>query len=226
MFATAESVKAQGFDSIVPNMLSNLGDVLIGVVLILVLSASMSTLSSLVLTSSSTLTLDFIGEIKNKRNTEKGNMLMMRFFVAVFIVISASIAIVQAKSRVTFIAQLMGISWGALSGAFLAPFLYGLYWKKTSKAAVCVSFCFATIVELVQLFKSLGMIKVSGAFLTFIFRNSLYSGAFCMLAGLAIVPLVSLLTQVTKPENVDNMFACYDKQVMVPAREILTEEDK
>lgn len=226
LFATAESVKAQGFDSIVPNMLSNLGDVLIGVVLILVLSASMSTLSSLVLTSSSTLTLDFIGEIKNKRNTEKDNMLMMRFFVAVFIVISASIAIVQAKSRVTFIAQLMGISWGALSGAFLAPFLYGLYWKKTSKAAVYVSFCFATIVELVQLFKSLGMIKVSGAFLTFIFRNSLYSGAFCMLAGLAIVPLVSLLTQATKPENVDNMFACYDKQVMVPAREILTEEDK
>ena len=226
LFATAESVKAQGFDSIVPNMLSNLGDVLIGVVLILVLSASMSTLSSLVLTSSSTLTLDFIGELKNKRNTEKGNMLMMRFFVAVFIVISASIAIVQAKSRVTFIAQLMGISWGALSGAFLAPFLYGLYWKKTSKAAVCVSFCFATIVELVQLFKSLGMIKVSGAFFTFIFRNSLYSGAFCMLAGLAIVPLVSLLTQATKPENVDNMFACYDKQVMVPAREILTEEDK
>ena len=65
---------------------------------------------------------------------------------------------------------------------------------------------------------------MSGAFLTFIFRNSLYSGAFCMLAGLAIVPLVSLLTQGTKPENVENMFSCYDKKVMVPAREILTEE--
>ena len=224
LFATAESVKAQGFDSIVPNMLSNLGDVLIGVVLILVLSASMSTLSSLVLTSSSTLTLDFIGTLKNKRNSEKGNMLMMRVFVAAFIVLSAGIAIVQAKSRVTFIAQLMGVSWGALSGAFLAPFLYGLYWKKTSKTAVCVSFCFATFVEIVQLFKSLGMIKVGGAFLNFVFRNSLYSGVFCMLAGLAIVPLVSLLTQGTKPENVENMFSCYDKKVMVPAREILTEE--
>ena len=151
---------------------------------------------------------------------------MMRVFVAFFIVVSAAIAIVQAKSRVTFIAQLMGVSWGALSGAFLAPFLYGLYWKKTSRAAVWTSFCFATIVEIVQLFKSLGMIKVSGAFLEFIFRNSLYSGAFCMLAGLAIVPLVSVLTQGTKPENADNMFICYDKKVMVPAREILTEEDK
>lgn len=226
LFATAESVKAQGFDSIVPNMLSNLGDVLIGVVLILVLSASMSTLSSLVLTSSSTLTLDFIGTIKNKRNTEKGNMLMMRVFVAVFIVLSAAIAIVQATSRVTFIAQLMGVSWGALSGAFLAPFLYGLYWKKTSKAAVAVSFCFATVVEIVQLLKSLGVVQVGGAFLTFIFKNSLYSGVFCMLAGLVIVPLVSVLTQATKPENVDNMFTCYDKKVIVPAREILTEEDK
>lgn len=224
LFATAESVKAQGFDSIVPNMLSNLGDVLIGVVLILVLSASMSTLSSLVLTSSSTLTLDFIGTLKNKRNTEKGNMLMMRVFVAVFIVLSAVIAIVQAKSRVTFIAQLMGVSWGALSGAFLAPFLYGLYWKKTSRAGVCVSFCFASAVEIVQLFKSLGMIKVSGDFLSFIFKNSLYSGAFCMLAGLAIVPLVSALTQATKPEHAENMFICYDKKVMVPAREILTED--
>ena len=224
LFATAESVKKLGFDSIVPNMLSNLGDVLIGVVLILVLSASMSTLSSLVLTSSSTLTLDFIGSIKKNKNTEKGNMLMMRFFVAAFIVLSAVIAIVQAKSRVTFIAQLMGVSWGALSGAFLAPFLYGLYWKKTSKAAVCASFCFATVVEIIQLFKSLGMIKVSGEFLNFIFKNSLYSGAFCMLAGLAIVPLVSVLTQATKPAAVDNMFTCYDKKVMVPAREILTED--
>ena len=53
----------------------------------------------------------------------------MRILVVFFIVVSAAIAIVQAKSAVTFIAQLMGISWGALAGAFLAPFLYGLYWK-------------------------------------------------------------------------------------------------
>ncbi len=224
LFATAESVKAQGFDSIVPNMLSNLGDVLIGVALVLVLSASMSTLSSLALTSSSTLTLDFIGSFKKKKKSEKQNMIMMRAFVAVFIVISAAIAIVQAKSRVTFIAQLMGISWGALSGAFLAPFLYGLYWKKTSKAAVCASFAFGTIVEIIQLLKSLGTVTFGGAFLNFVFKNSLYSGVFCMLAGLAIVPLASVLTQKTKPKNVEEMFSCYDKQVMVPAKEILTEE--
>ena len=53
----------------------------------------------------------------------------MRVLIVVFIALSVIIAIVQYKSNVTFIAQLMGISWGALAGAFLAPFLYSLFWK-------------------------------------------------------------------------------------------------
>lgn len=223
LFTTQEAVSAEGFDSIVPTMLSGLSDIRIGVVLILVLSASMSTLSSLVLTSSSTLTLDFLGSFKKKKAEEKSNMLTMRIFVAVFIIISAVIAIVQAKSRVTFIAQLMGISWGALSGSFLAPFLYGLYWKKTSRASVVASFVFGTVVMIVQLCISLGWIHVGGTFLTFIFKNSLYSGVFCMLASIVIVPLVSLVSQKTKPAGVEQMFACYDTKVQASAKEVLSE---
>ena len=68
----------------------------------------------------------------------------MRIFIAIFIAISVVIAIVQYKSSVTFIAQLMGVSWGALAGAFLAPFLYGLYWKRATKISVWVSFLFST----------------------------------------------------------------------------------
>ena len=92
--------------------------------LILVVSASMSTLSSLVLTSSSTLTLDMIVPASKAGGKEglkeKSQMLTMRVFIVFFIAVSAVIAIVQAKSSVTFIAQLMGISWGALAGAFFA----------------------------------------------------------------------------------------------------------
>jgi SSS family solute:Na+ symporter len=117
----------------------------------------------------------------------------------------------------------MGISWGALSGAFLAPFLYGLYWKKTSRAGVVASFVFGTVVMIIQLCISLGWISVGGTFLPFIFTNSLYSGVFCMLASLVIVPVVSLLTQKTCPSNTDAMFACYDKTVQVPAKEVLSE---
>ncbi|MCR5218677.1 sodium:solute symporter [Treponema sp.] len=225
LFSTPEAVAAGGFDSIVPSMLSGLGDLLIAVVLILVLSASMSTLSSLVLTSSSTLTLDFINSFRRKKSSEKTDMLTMRFFVAVFIVISAVIAIVQAKSRVTFIAQLMGISWGALSGAFLAPFMYGLYWKKVSRLSVAASFAFSVIVMVCQLCISLKLFTVSGPVSGFIFKNSLYSGVFCMLSGLVIVPLVSFFTKKSVPSDADAMFSCYDARVLVPAKDVLTDSE-
>ncbi len=225
LFCKSEQVSAEGFDSVIPTMLSGLGDVLIAVVLILVLSASMSTLSSLVLTSSSTLTLDFINSIKKKKSTDKQNLLIMRIFVAMFIVISAVIAIVQAKSRVTFIAQLMGVSWGALSGAFLAPFFFGLYWKKTSKAAVATSFTLGCVLMIVQLGISMGLIKVSGPVFGLIFKNSLYSGVFSMLSSLIIVPIVSLCTGKTRPAKVEKMFACYNTTVTVPVTNVLTDED-
>jgi len=225
LFLTQETVSEQGFDAVVPTMLSGLGDIFIAVVLVLVLSASMSTLSSLVLTSSSTLTLDFINSLKKKESSDKKNLFVMRIFVAVFIIISAVIAIVQAKSRVTFIAQLMGVSWGALSGAFLAPFLYGLYWKKTSKASVAVSFCFGCCMMLIQLAISMGLIHVSGPVFGLIFKNSLYSGVFSMLLSLILVPLVSLLSQKTKPQNVEEMFSCYDTSVTVHAKTVLTDEE-
>ena len=209
-------VGANGFDAIIPEMLSNLTPVLIGIVIVLVLSASMSTLSSLVLTSGSTITLDFLAPMMKKKMGEKKKMLIMRAFIVVFIVISAVIAIFQAKSKNVFIAQMMGVSWGALAGAFLAPFLYGLYYKKTTKAAVIVSFIFGVGMELVQLAISLGWLKVSGnAVFAFVFKNSLYSGVFAMIGGLILVPLVSLITQKTKPEKVDEMFACYhDKRTV------------
>ena len=120
------------FDSLIPGMLSTLPDILIGIVVILVLSASMSTLSSLVMTSSSTLTLDFIKGTIVKDMTEKKQIFIMRILIAVFIVVS----VVLALNPPTFIAQLMGISWGALAGAFLAPFLYGLYRRWVTNLSV------------------------------------------------------------------------------------------
>lgn len=203
-------VKAQGFDAVIPTMLSTLAPAIIGVVIVLVLSASMSTLSSLVLTSGSTVTLDFLAPMTKKPMSEKKKMTVMRGFIVVFIVISALIAIKQAKSKSLFIAQMMGVSWGALAGAFLAPFLYGLYSKKTSKAAVVVSFVYGVGLEVVQLCISLGWLDVScSALLSFVFKNSLYSGVFAMVGGLVLVPLVSWLTPKTRPANVDVIFSCY-----------------
>ncbi len=204
-------VAAEGFDAVIPKMLSTLSPVIIGIVIVLVLSASMSTLSSLVLTSGSTITLDFIAPLSKKNLDEKKKMLIMRVFIVVFIVISAIIAIKQATNKSMFIAQMMGVSWGALAGAFLAPFLYGLYFKGTTKAGVIASFIFGVGLETIQLLISLGAFSFpEGSVLAFVFTNSLYSGVFAMVGGLIIVPVVSLITKKSKPANVEEIFVCYN----------------
>ncbi len=215
-------VKANGFDAVIPEMLSTLPSVIIAIVIVLVLSASMSTLSSLVLTSGSTVTLDLIAPLRKKPLNEKNKMFIMRALIVVFIVISALIAIKQAKSKSLFIAQMMGVSWGALAGAFLAPFLYGLYYKKTTKAAVIASFIFGVGLEIVQLCVSLNLFSFDkGSFLSFVFTNSLYSGVFAMVGGLIIVPVVSLLTQKTLPDDTDEMFSCYSGTTTVEVTDSL-----
>ena len=201
------------YDTIIPAMLSGLPDILIGIVVMLVLSASMSTLSSLVLASSSTLTLDFLKDNFVKDMKEKTQVLIMRVLIVIFIAISVVIAIVQYRSNVTFIAQLMGISWGALAGAFLAPFLYGLYWKKATKAGCWASFLFSVVVMLANM--------LAPQLFPAVLRSSINAGAFCMLAGLVIVPVVSLVTPKPDRKLVDDAFSCYDQKVLVRQREAL-----
>ena len=213
LFSDQIDIAAGGFDSIIPTMLSGLPDILIGLVVILVLSASMSTLSSLVLASSSTLTIDFLKDNFIKNLSEKKQILIMRALIVVFIVISAIIALVQYKSNVTFIAQLMGVSWGALAGAFLAPFLYALYWKKTTKAACWVSFIFGSVLMIANmLFRS--------AFPAII-QSPINCGAVAMIVGLILVPIVSAFTKKPDDRLVEDTFACYNKVTQVKQKTAL-----
>jgi SSS family solute:Na+ symporter len=193
-------------------MLSTLPDLLIGVVIVLVLSASMSTLSSLVLTSASTLTVDFLKETFLKGMDDKKQLRCVRILILFFIGVSVMIAL----DPPTFIAQLMGISWGALAGAFLAPFLYGLYWKGVTKAACTVNFLFSTIVMLANIFVRSSFPKL--------FQSPINAGAACMLIGLIIVPVVSLFTAKPDKDVVDGSFACYEEKVLVPQSSALGEE--
>ncbi len=217
LFSDQIDIAAGGYDSVIPTMLSGLPTLLIAVVVILVLSASMSTLSSLVLASSSTLTLDFIKDNMIKNMDEKRQVRWMRSLVVVFIVISVVLALIQYKSSVTFIAQLMGVSWGALAGAFLAPFLYGLYWKRTTKAACAASFLFSTVVMLANIF-------ARASFPTLL-QSPINCGAFCMLAGLVIVPVVSLITKTPASERVEEVFSCYNRQVTVSVKDSIGDQN-
>lgn len=165
LFSDQIDIAANGYDSVVPTMLSGLPTILIAVVVILVLSASMSTLSSLVLASSSTLTLDFIKGNMIKEMDEKEQVKWMRALLVVFIAVSVVLALIQYRSNVTFIAQLMGVSWGALAGAF------------------------------------------------------------CMLAGLVLVPAVSVVTRAPGKETLESIFSCYEKKVMVSVTDSIGEKE-
>ncbi len=213
LFSDQIDVDAEGYDAIIPTMLSNLAPILIALVVILVLSASMSTLSSLVMASSSTLTIDFLKGTFMKNMNQKQQLICIRAFIFVFIAISSVIAIVQYKNNVTFIAQLMGISWGALAGAFLAPFLYGLYWKRTTSAACWVSFLFGCgLMTANLLFRA--------SFPTLL-QSPINCGAFAMLVGLVIVPVVSLFTPAPDKKLVEETFACYNKDTVVSQKTAL-----
>lgn len=196
------------YDSIVPSMLETLPDVLIALVVLLVLSASMSTLASLVLTSSSTMTLDLIyrdkksqdgevegGEIDDMvaEKIERRKVVVMRVLIVFFIVLSLMIALNPPQ----FIAQLMGISWGALAGAFLAPFMLGLYWRGVTPASVWA--CFAWGVGLTVVNMMLGNSLL----------NPIDCGAVAMVGGFVIVLIVSLFTRKMNPSFVDDVFKCY-----------------
>jgi SSS family solute:Na+ symporter len=195
------------YDHVMPQLLSNLPDILMGVLIVLIMSASMSTLSSLVLTSSSTMTVDFLKGTVMKKMTEKQQLWWLRAFVIFFIVISVAIAM----NPPTFIAQLMGISWGALAGAFLAPFMYGLYWKGVTKAAVWVSFIYGVGLTVANMYTA--------------WMSPIQAGAIAMLGGLVLVPVVSLLTPKMDKAMVDGIFACYDVEVDTTTKNRLPDEE-
>ncbi len=222
------------FDSIIPTMLDKAisSDFLMGIIVILVLSASMSTLSSLVLTSSSTLTLDLIkGHIvKSEKMTDKKQVFIMRILLVVFIAISATIAIIQKLYNFSEISSLMGVSWGALAGAFLAPFLYGLYSKKITKTAVACGFATGIVVMMFSF-----IYKLCGAtFMTAVlstgekldFANSIVMGSLCMILTLIEIPVVSAFTYkfevkkgILHPEQVERVFSCFSGLVTVSIKD-------
>lgn len=232
----ADGVTPASFDAIIPAMLESVnihlgqgGDWLIGLVLILVLAASMSTLSSLVITSASTITLDLVNVLRGKQGKEKRDLLLMRLLIALSIAVSAVIAIVVANNKDLasrlYISDLMGISWGTLAGCFLAPFLYGLFWKKVTRPAVWASFATGLGITLSEfVLTSVAHIRFANPVLAYFFNSPINAGMLAMLVGLVVVPLVSLLTKKAVPEGVDGMFSCYNRVVEVPVSTALEEQ--
>jgi len=189
-WGTAANAVEQGgmvMDQIMPTMLTDqtvigIPDWLQGLFIVLLLSASISTLTALVLASASVISVDLLGSLFPKR-TEKQQTLTMRILCLVFVVLSL---VINFLMQGTPIMQLMSLSWGVVAGAFLAPFMYGLLWKRTTRLGAWAGLLVGFLTALLPpLFLGTSVSAVSGV-----------AG---MLAGLVTVPAVSLCTKSTLP---------------------------
>ncbi len=120
-----------GVDYIVPNMLNQAGlpNILLGIVLVLLIAASVSTLSSITITACSTLTMDIVKGQINNNISPKTQAVLTKVFCVLFIAVSYFVA-----NSDTPILDMMSYSWGIISGAFLSPYLIALYWRGLNKA--------------------------------------------------------------------------------------------
>ncbi|MDR2438028.1 MAG: sodium:solute symporter family protein [Planctomycetaceae bacterium] len=189
--------KSVNFDQLVPDLVaSHLPEVLLAIILLLVLSASLSTLSSLVLVSSSAIAIDLYKSC-NPKASNRSELLLMRLSCGIFILISYLIALFKPA----WIVSLMSISWGAVAGSFLAPYLYGLFWKRTTKLGAYAGMW-------------TGLLVANGLYwYWFVTESAADAGAraplaasIAMIVPLIIVPAVSLITSPPKPETIQKAF--------------------
>ncbi len=212
---------ALNMDKIMPIILDQaIPTLLIAILVVLVLSASMSTLTSLVLTSSSTITLDVLADNVIKNMTEKKKVSIIRLLLAFFVLVSMALAIYSYRSNDVYITKLMSISWGAMAGSFLAPFLYGLFWKGVTKAAVWASFISGVGITVSHLILSNGALFGHNfkfpTGLPINLASPINAGAFAMLFGLIVVPVVSWISPKLDKKVIDEAFKDMPKDI--PAR--------
>jgi len=182
---------APNADMVMPMVLEKaLPDALIGVIVILVLSASMSTLSSLVLISSSAISMDLVKGTLYPDMKKSSEMLLMRILCVIFVILSFLVAVTPNS-----ILSLMSFSWGTVAGAFLAPFLYGLYWKGTTKAGAWAGFITGFAVSIIGAV----VYKMDPG-------KAPNIGAVAMVLSLVAVPAISFVSAKLPKKHIEKVF--------------------
>ncbi len=200
-------------DNIIPIMLGEvIPQGLLGLIGVLVLSASMSTLASVSLSSASVISVDLYKGVINRDASDKKVTLTMRIMCFVFILISVGIAILNKIFNITAIAYLMSLSWGTLSGCFFGPFVLGLYSKKLTKPAAYASMIggLAFTAFFTVLF---GVLTVEGGFAAGFGKvlqagvgMSPLTGVLCMIFSMIITLVVSAFTKTPSEESIHTAF--------------------
>lgn len=200
---------AGGVDAVIPTLLLKVlgggafGILLLAVIMILLLSASMSTLVSVVLTSASAISVDLIPSFLKEKPEPKKQMLLTRILCLAFVACS----FIFATQNIPIIVSLMSFSWGVVSGSFIGPYVWGLYSKKITKIG---SFA-GMIAGLLTVAIGTIILSATNGF-AFAASKSPEMGVIAMAVSLVIVPIVSLLTRNNDLERVEGIFKCYNEK--------------
>jgi SSS family solute:Na+ symporter len=189
-------------DSMIPQMLTqNLPEWLMALIILLILSASMSTLSSLILVAAGAVAIDLYKGHVNPDIPKESSLVMIRFLSAIFIAFSWIIA----YKKIGFIVTLMALSWGVVAGAFMAAFIYSLYWRRTTAAGVMAGMLTALLITIGCALKY--YIDAPDTWLDAYQKFSTKISCVAMLAPFVVVPLVSLCTKAPEAALLDKAFA-------------------
>ncbi|MDR0602406.1 MAG: sodium/solute symporter [Treponema sp.] len=205
VFFDLESVPRSGtgavlYDLVVPTLLTrHLPQVLMALILLLVLSASMSTLSSLVLVSSSSVAIDLYPSRIEAKTGKDRSVAMMRFLSAIFIVVSYFIS----RFQISIIVYLMSLSWGVVSGSFAAPYILALYSRRVTKAGAYAGLI-SGVTVMTALFFILGQ------------RNSPLAASIAIAVPFIVVPVVSAFTSPPEKDLLDRAFEGIDQSARKP----------
>lgn len=215
-----------GIDQLVPKMLlDNLKSPLYGLIMVLLFSASMSTLAALSLSSSSTVTIDVINGYRKKKMSDKNTNIVLRVLCLVFVGISAVLAAFKVQAIVT----LMSLGWGAIAGCFIGPYIYGLFWKRANKFGAYASLI-AGILITILLTIIFGAVatkeKTFANIITEGVKRSPITGVIAMISSMIVTPLFSIMVKIQPSEEVERIFAQGKNMVFETTEEKPVEEEK
>ncbi len=197
-----------GIDSVIPAVLmevlggGTLGIILLAIIMILLLSASMSTLEAVVLTSASAVAVDLIPAARRKATKPETQMLLTRILCLAFVACS----FVFATQNIPIIVSLMSFSWGIVSGCFIGPYIWGLFSKKITKAGAYAGVLSGLLVVGISTL----VISLNSGF-QLAASKSPEMGVSAMAVSLIIVPLVSAFTKNKDKGRIEEIFTCYNE---------------
>jgi SSS family solute:Na+ symporter len=191
-------------DRLIPYMLTNnLNGAMLGLVVVLLFSASVSTLAALSLSSSATVSLDFVKGYAGKNLPEKSINVLLRVLCILFVGVSAVLAILEIDAIVT----MMSLSWGFLAGCFMGPYVLGLFSKKINKygayASIITTFVLTAALILAFGYWQAGTSASFAQVLKSGIGRSPYIGVASMAASLVVTPVFSFIF---KDKNIDAEF--------------------